>query len=443
MTRIEDLLRTATREAAAGVLPDSIPPLDPATLPVPRRRPVPRFVRPLTPLLAAVAVVLVVALSLVLSSVVAVPRPPAGPAPAIPGVPPYYVALTTAKPSVIGIPAELTVRSTFTGKVLATVPAPRPYGQFLLVDGTADDRTFLVGAQVWHQPYIGTSAQIPEPVRLFLLHYDPATRRARLSALPLPQFNGLNLQTASISPDGTRIAVAYQDPSWTTWIRVYTLPGGAERTWSSTLAQEAPSDIGFGRDNPASIAWAANDRMFSFVWNGKTTVGVHLFSTGARTGDDLVSASRFILTASPYLGGVPANGSDFICDSDPFLSANGAYILCGGYTDPNRKSHGYYPFFPSGPTTQGVGEFSATTGKLIAILGAWRGPVETLEAMPGGFKANAITYPHLLWASPDAKVLIGEAGGHAFVTRDGRRQPIPWSADISTALGSSAPGAAW
>ena len=88
--------------------------------------------------------------------------------------------------------------------------------------------------------------------------------------------------------------------------------------------------------------------------------------------------------------------------------------------------------------TQGVGEFSATTGKLITILGAWRAPVLTTE--PG---ANVITYPYLLWASPDASILIGEAGGHAFVVRNGRRQPIPWSASISTAIGSSAPGAAW
>jgi hypothetical protein len=40
-------------------------------------------------------------------------------------------------------------------------------------------------------------------------------------------------------------------------------------------------------------------------------------------------------------------------------------------------------------------------------------------------------------------ILIGEMGGHAFVVRNGHRQPIPWSANISTALGLSAPGAAW
>lgn len=256
MTQIENLLRAATRDAAAEVTPQSIPWFDDARLPVPRRR-LSRLARPLTPLLAAAAVVLVVVLSLVLSSVFAVPRPAGpGPVPVIPGVPPYYVTLTTAGPApgLDQYPAELTVRSTVTGAVLATVAAPRPYGQFLLADGTADDRTFLVGAQVWNTRIAGASAQIPEPVRLFLLHFDPSTDRARLSALPLPQFNGLNLQTASISPDGTRIAVAYQDGPKATWLHVCTPPGGAERTWTPTLAQEGPYDIGLGRDNPASIA---------------------------------------------------------------------------------------------------------------------------------------------------------------------------------------------
>ena len=200
--------------------------------------------------------VLVVVLSLVLSSVFAVPRPaPAGPGLVIPGVPAYYVALTAtpSPPSAVVDRLGLTVRSTVTGKVLATITLPRPYGQFMLVDGTADDRTFLVGAQVWHTHWAGAGAQIPEPVRLFLLHFDPSTDRATLSALPLPQFNGLNLQTAPISPDGTRIAVAYQDGPKATWLRVYTRSGNTVRTWTPTLAQEGSSCIGLGQDNPASV----------------------------------------------------------------------------------------------------------------------------------------------------------------------------------------------
>lgn len=73
MTQIEHLLRAATHDAAAEVTAESIPRFGDARLPVPRRR-LPRFARPLTPLLAAAAVVLVVVLSLVLNSVFAVPR---------------------------------------------------------------------------------------------------------------------------------------------------------------------------------------------------------------------------------------------------------------------------------------------------------------------------------------------------------------------------------
>ena len=78
-----------------------------------------------------------------------------------------------------------------------------------------------------------------------------------------------------------------------------------------------------------------------------------------------------------------------MCSSDPFLSANGAYVLCGGYVDPARKAHpGYYPNLPSTPVTQGIGEFAAKTGKLITILGASRAPVLTPVTEPGGLRRD-------------------------------------------------------
>ena len=109
-----------------------------------------------------------------------------------------------------------------------------------------------------------------------------------------------------------------------------------------------------------------------------------------------------------------------------------------------RKAHlGYYPVCTTTPVTQGIAEFAARTGKLITIIGAWQAPVLVPATTPQGLRGDEITYPYLLWASPDASILIGEAGGHAFVVRNGRRQPIQWSANIATALGSSAPDAAW
>ena len=339
------------------------------------------------------------------------------------------------------------MRSTVTGKVLATVTPPHPYGQFMLVDGTADDRTFLVGAQVWPPHPAGASvgrSRSPSGCSCCISTRPPIPGHAQRPASSAvqraePADRVLYRPTAPGSRSRTRT------DRRRAWLHVYTLPGGAERTWTPTLAQEGPSDIGLGRDNPASIAWAANDRTISFVWSGKTADGVHLFDTSTPPGDNLVSASRFVLATSPYLGGVPANSSDFVCGSDPFLSANGAYVLCGGYVDPARKAHpAYYPFFPTTPVTQGIGEFSARTGKAdhhprrVARSGADSGHRASSDCA----RARA-PHPYLLWASPDASILIGEAGGHAFVVRNGHRQPIPWSASISTALGSSAPGAAW
>ena len=78
------------------------------------------------------------------------------------------------------------------------------------------------------------------------------------------------------------------------------------------------------------------------------------------------------------------------------------------------------------------------TGKLITVLGAFSGPV----TKPGD-GATAIIDPILLWASPDAKTLIVEDDGHVFAIGNGHKQTIPWSADISTALGANVPGAAW
>lgn len=93
------------------------------------------------------------------------------------GVPPYYIATTATGSPAYDHPVYITVRSTFTGKVLATVTAPRPYGTFNLIQGTADDRTFLVGTQVWHSPGKKLCDNPSEPVRLLLLRYDPPTIR--------------------------------------------------------------------------------------------------------------------------------------------------------------------------------------------------------------------------------------------------------------------------
>jgi len=455
MSQIEDLLRAATRETAAEVTAETIPPLDVTTLPLPRRRPAWRFSGPFAPLLAAAAVVLVVVLSLVLSSVIAVSRPPAGP-PGRVGIPPYYVALTATGTPAGNHPVVLTVRSTATGNVLATVPAPRPYGTFNLVQGTADDQTFLVGAQVWHPQIIGSGSNamvndIPEPVRLYWLRFDPAGGHATLTALPVPQFNGQDLNLVSVSPDGTRLAVQLGSQ-----VQLYALPGGTQHSVPFAAQQ---GYIGWNRDNPASIGWTADDQTMSFLWAGTNQVnemGVHVASTAAlMRSSGLLAASRVALPMSAGSGFSESDG--FSCDSDPILSANGGYILCGGWLVPKgyKPSSGSALFpdaYPKGAVTQGFAEFSATTGKLVTILGERRVPLPTVRIQgeslsdnggPEITVVNLTALPRLLWVSEDATTVIGTVNGWGVAVRDGHVQAIGLSSRIAVPAGSSVLGAAW
>lgn len=440
MTRMENLLRTAIRQTAAEVTEESIPVLDPDMLPVTRRPPLPsRGV--LSPLLAAAAVVLVAALALTLSTTFAARRPPAGSG-QLSAAPKYYAALTAAGQGASQI-KTVTVRSTSTGEILATLAAPRPYGTFILVQGTAGDRTFLVGAQVWQPSGSGMHlTNIAQPARLYLLHFSPATRRAWLTAPPIPQFSGQYLRAASISPDGSRVAVGYHAPmagkpgAYETSIRLYTLPSGAERTLSLTPAQNRlGGDIGLQRDNPAAIAWASDDRTISYTWGGSQTEnGVHVLDTSIPGPGTLLSASRLI---------VRPDAGNFQCTSDPFLTANGAYIVCGGFVVPP----GMDPVHPRGTLTQGFAKFSATTGKLVSVIVAQRGtlPPTKVSSRPGRqYPPELGALPYLLWANPDGSVLIGTVESNGAVIHDGHPRTIPWSYTITGTEGSQIPAiASW
>jgi hypothetical protein len=103
-------------------------------------------------------------------------------------------------------------------------------------------------------------------------------------------------------------------------------------------------------------------------------MGVHVASIAAlMRSSSLPADSRVALPMSAGSGMSESDG--FSCDSDPILSANGKYILCGGWLvpkgfKPGSKSALFLDAYPQGPVTQGFAEFSATTGRLITVLGA-------------------------------------------------------------------------
>ena len=187
----------------------------------------------------------------------------AGPAAGPDGVPPYYVALTV--PGTYsdiytggnGTAAE--VRATATGAVLARIAVPRPYVQFAAVTAAADDRTFVLVAEEKNKPLESPSYQ---PSRFYLLHFDPASGRASLRALPaafIPA--GHEVCDTALSPDGTLLAADIGDGCYGgARLYVFDLATGNARVWNG-----AEVLFGFGAPNPDVLSWTADGKHVAFV----------------------------------------------------------------------------------------------------------------------------------------------------------------------------------
>jgi hypothetical protein len=337
----EGRLRAALLQTAEQIPPDAVPRLDlPAEdlrrASVRHRWPDRRPPRSLTALAAAASVCLIVSVSLIVSmSITAArgPRPRAanGPPAAsyLAQVPPYYVALQKwpgCRSCAQGDagnntnPDQAVVRSTRTGNTLATVAVPRPYATFAFVQGTADDRTFILGAQ-------RLSQFNSPPTRLYLLRLEPsakAGKRAQLSALPvplLPAASGYELDWLALSPDGHLLATISTTTAGNspTQLRVFDLATGASRTW--TLPVWA------GRlDNYVDVSgpptWAPDSRHLAFF--SRTQAG----NTDLVLLDTSAPATSFGADTSSTRLPRPARGHEIIYGPDsPLLTADGQHVI--------------------------------------------------------------------------------------------------------------------
>jgi hypothetical protein len=425
MNMLEDRLRAATRAAADTVTPLSLPPLelpgspDPAP---PRRR---WRARPgsrawpalLAPLAAAAAVVAVIAGSLAISATFhgrsrgSRPGPaarlhgsPLGDPAALRDVPPYFVSLSpmwTAHSAV--------VRSTVTGRTLATVRPPAPYRIFTWVSGAADDRTFVLAAQrYWHIGHgqAGMPAENRDnatPMVFFKLTFDPASNTAALARLAIPEtIQASHLFGMTLSPDGTKLALSlYQT------VQVVTLATGATRSWvlhgSGAVANWKP----FGQ----VFSWTADGKMLEFQqWGGKLQETTHIRLLGTTAPGTSVNAARIVLTF-PNSGGT-ANFSLL----NTLLTPDGSRIVTA-----TTSTHGL---------TGQITEFSARTGKPVLSE-------DRFSASVGG--------QNVLWAGPHGKALVvsdprgqrSRYGGRANilgVLEGNRFTPIPHGADTTGSI---------
>jgi len=437
MTPIEELLRSATSEAAAEITPESVRPLEVTALRGPgavRRMAAPRR---MVPLAAAAAVLVVAGLSLALPRVVGSPQAAAGhkasnsaaaspsrsarssPAPAaVTPVPAFYAALTGVTYPWYDHPLDITVRNTETGAVLATVKPPAPYGTFAFIAHGNSAGTFLVGAQRWEPVSNSHYADNNNaaPVTLLLLRFDQATRQVSFTGLPAPELPGLEagapvLEAASLSPDGTKLAVATGNavPPGPTSLQlsVYPLHGGAVRTWSLHGTAAARS-----QDAVAGLSWLADGHTLAFNMTGLDPAGSSVNQVRkldvAGPGGDLLGASQLVFSL---------NGTSFLCLDSLLLSPDGNTVACAGQTPPPRSQQPV--------TVYGVAEFSVATGRQTGIL------AQTTD------DSSLATTPQQVFWWDGHDTLIGTLDGPVFVLRGGTRQVIPWSSRISPPQGGT------
>jgi len=371
MNAIEDRLRAATRAAAGTVAPGSAPPLhlpgEPDTAPGWRRGPRLRagrnWPRWLTPLAAAAAVVAVVTASLAISGSIHARRPGERPATGrgavLAGLPRYYVSLAGGR-SGTG-PYHAVVRATSSGKVIATVAPPRPYGTFTLAAGAGDGRAFVLAAV--------RPGNRPAPTKFFLLRIGRSAGHVRLTALPIPAVPAdAQVSGIALTPDAAKLAVALRGgtgggpgPA----IQVYSVATGDHRVWTWPGGGPVTNNAG---GTGQVLSWAADGRTLAFQqWVGNS-IDIRLLDTSA-PGSGLRADSRLAVAwpgDAESFRFVHGRASNVIDGFTALITPDGAGIVCATVTETRTAAR--RPLM----TEMAFTEFSASTGRVTRQLYPWR-----------------------------------------------------------------------
>jgi hypothetical protein len=338
---------------------------------------------------------------------------------------PYYAELSAARSPVYSSPRDITIRNTDTATVVTTVGPPPPYQTFALVTGTGQPDRWVVGAQPWHPQDLDNSAQ---PVTLFTLAFDPVSKRATLTPLPIPpvQAGALvsggpvpagqeQLAAVELSPDGTQVATVMVMPS-VFEVRVYTVASGAVRTWSQRVPTAGPSP-GW----QFSLTWLDASRTLAVGYREATPVRpalAVLYLDTTRPGGALTEAGRTVVLSFPtakspssFKDPFPPDG----CTGPPVVTSDGQTVLCSGLA--------VTPMNFAGATQVGVWVFAARTGELTA---PWNQHVICCALTTDEF-------PDILWVSPRGQIIIASGmstanwGEELFLrTPGGQLRRLPW-----------------
>lgn len=397
MNTLEGRLTAELRAESELITPESIPAL---SLPVRNRGP--RLLRGrlpgwLTPLAAAAAVLAIVAGALTLPRVIssgAAPRPGTSGA----RLPRYYaVAVSgnvvtysrgnyTYASEVLG--ATVQIRVTGTGRLVTTVrPAPS-YSDFMVLTATPDGATFVFGAErYWGfhgtgNPLTG-ALDTAAPVRFTMLRITP-DGHAHLSALSVPVTILPGQQPSiALSPDGTKLAVAYGGAGQPALLRIVTLATGQMSQWQWPRVSWTPQLQGIG-------TWTADGRTLllqqSDVVRGEDTKLPMRDST---------ASVWLVPTDTP---GNPGTQLDLHAPAgqqrpdQPYLTPDGSELLATAGTGTDGVP-------PRGRSSGEIAVYSARTGALIRTLAPWTWSV-------AGAHGNPFPMPDIAWSDPAGSRLL-------------------------------------
>jgi hypothetical protein len=392
MNTMEGRIRAAAHAAANTVPPDGVPPLQLPGQVVPVRRrggwavlagrgPAGRglagwvagggqWARWVAPVAAAVAVVVVLVAASVIAGRGMAGAPAAGRGSTAGStsvaelvksgqIPPYYLDVT-GNPDGINGPTYVVVRATATGKALGTIRPSVPGDGIMGVTGAADDRTFILD----EQPLAKGDRDVGrEPHTFYEVRLDAAGKPGPATKLPLSLPRYRLLEAFSLSPDGSRLAMAVEplpDPgtlAGSATVTVYTLATGQSHSWTGN------GQVSLAQDDPQALSWTSDGQTLAFQWNANSTDAaasgfrvLHL----AQGGDNLEADSHEVV---PFF----VNGNRLGCiEAGVAMTADGSALTCSGgrVVNPNAA--------PGRQQSQsGLTEFSTATGKLLRVLGGW------------------------------------------------------------------------
>src|SRR5215469_12527338 len=304
-------------------------------------------------------------------TLVAVHGAPAGrPAPATPvnGVPRYYVGIPTSPHFENQAAPEAIVGDTFTGKKLATVPAPAGWRFLPALAAAGDDRTFVAGATP-------QSSELTRTERLYVIRLTPgAAHFATLRELPIPapQLSWDYGSSLALSRDGAMLAVM----AGATQARIYSMATGTLlHTWT------VPSSGSSGPPMVSLLSWTSDGRRLAFLAREARTnppLNIRLLQV-YDPGHDLFADSRVVLTVSSSgCGLLSGDGKTVVCGSSVPGTASGNRACPGGVR----------------PWTEAILRYSTATGKPTGTLYQTGASCDTASTTP-------------LWISDDGNAVLG------------------------------------